>query len=135
MELNSAEILAGSAPKPSTFWRLKNSNINLGAQNITITSDAVNNIIRYTGVLAINGANAGNLLMSPNAVGVSGRALTDKFLMVQKSWTYNNAAPTSGDWVRGDIVWNSDPNTGLSPGWVCIEAGTPGRWKAMANLQ
>jgi len=48
--------------------------------------------------------------------------------------TWGTAAPTSGTWERGDICWNTSPSAGGSPGWVCVESGTPGVWKAMANL-
>lgn len=46
----------------------------------------------------------------------------------------DTAAPTSGTWVDGDIVWNSAPAAGGAPGWVCTTPGSPGTWKAMANL-
>ncbi len=48
--------------------------------------------------------------------------------------TVNTAAPTTGKWVRGAIIWNSSPSLGAPPGWVCVTSGTPGTWKAMANL-
>ncbi len=44
------------------------------------------------------------------------------------------AAPVAGTWQLGAIVWNSAPAAGGTPGWVCVTAGTPGTWKAMANL-
>lgn len=44
------------------------------------------------------------------------------------------AAPADGTWARGDVVWNSEPSAGGAPGWVCVTAGTPGTWKAMADL-
>jgi hypothetical protein len=47
---------------------------------------------------------------------------------------YGTAAPTSGTWARGDIVWNTEPTAGGVPGWVCVTAGAPGNWKAMGNL-
>lgn len=47
---------------------------------------------------------------------------------------YATAAPTTGPWSRGNIVWNTAPSAGGTPGWVCTTAGTPGTWKAMANL-
>lgn len=47
---------------------------------------------------------------------------------------YDTAAPTTGTWADGDIVWNSAPVAGGTPGWMCVTAGTPGTWKAMANL-
>jgi len=45
-----------------------------------------------------------------------------------------SAAPTTGTWTRGDIIWKLDPSAGGSPGWVCVADGSPGTWKAMANL-
>lgn len=45
-----------------------------------------------------------------------------------------SAPPTTGAWILGDIVWNSSPVSGGVPGWMCTSAGTPGTWKAMANL-
>jgi hypothetical protein len=44
------------------------------------------------------------------------------------------AAPTTGTWKRGDVVMNSTPSAGGTPGWVCVTAGTPGTWKAMSNV-
>ena len=44
------------------------------------------------------------------------------------------AVPTTGTWKRGDVVLNTTPSAGGTPGWVCVTAGTPGTWKAMANL-
>lgn len=48
--------------------------------------------------------------------------------------SYGVAAPVSGTWVLGSRVWNIGPSAGGAPGWVCVTAGTPGTWKAMANL-
>lgn len=42
--------------------------------------------------------------------------------------------PLAGTWAVGDIVWNTTPVAAGAPGWVCTTAGTPGTWKAMANL-
>jgi hypothetical protein len=46
----------------------------------------------------------------------------------------DTAAPTTGTWLQGDVVMNSAPAAGGTPGWVCVVAGTPGTWKAMANV-
>ena len=47
---------------------------------------------------------------------------------------FSTAPPTNGTWKVGDICWNTTPTGGGIPGWVCITAGVPGTWKAMANL-
>ena len=46
----------------------------------------------------------------------------------------NSAIPTTGAWSVNDVVYNSAPAAGQPQGWVCTVAGTPGTWKAMANL-
>lgn len=38
------------------------------------------------------------------------------------------ASPSSGNYAKGDIVWNSDVTTGGHIGWVCIVSGSPGSW-------
>lgn len=48
--------------------------------------------------------------------------------------TKQSAAPTTGTWRVTDVVMNSAPASGQPAGWVCTVAGTPGTWKAMANL-
>lgn len=48
--------------------------------------------------------------------------------------SYGTAAPTTGYHLRGEVVWNDEPAGSGTPGWVCVTAGTPGTWKAMANL-
>jgi len=44
------------------------------------------------------------------------------------------AAPNSGYWYKGAVVWNSEPATGQPVGWICTSTGSPGTWKAMANI-
>ena len=48
--------------------------------------------------------------------------------------TTGQGSPTAGTWAVGDQAWKSDPASLSNPGWVCTAAGTPGTWKAMANL-
>jgi len=48
--------------------------------------------------------------------------------------TKQSAAPTTGTWRLTDVVMNSAPSAGSPAGWVCTVAGTPGTWKALANL-
>lgn len=44
------------------------------------------------------------------------------------------AAPTSGTWYRGDIIWDITPSAGGTIGWVCTTAGTPGTWKTFGTI-
>jgi hypothetical protein len=45
-----------------------------------------------------------------------------------------SAAPTTGRWSVGDIVYNSTPTAGGNIGWVCVTAGSPGTWKAFGTI-
>jgi hypothetical protein len=51
-------------------------------------------------------------------------------------WTvrHRDAAPTTGTWKRGDIVWNTEPSAGGTAGWICTTAGTPGTWKTFGDI-
>ena len=40
--------------------------------------------------------------------------------------------PEFGVFVRGDIVYNSEPSIGRAAGWICLESGNPGTWAEMA---
>lgn len=44
------------------------------------------------------------------------------------------AAPVSGTYLQGDIIWNSAPTAGGTIGWVCTTAGTPGTWKTFGAI-
>jgi hypothetical protein len=48
--------------------------------------------------------------------------------------TTGTAAPTTGNWARGDIVWNVSPSAGGTAGWICTAAGTPGIWKTFGAI-
>lgn len=43
-------------------------------------------------------------------------------------------APSSGEWARGDILWNRDPSEGSAMGWVCVSGGAPGAWAEIRGV-
>lgn len=43
--------------------------------------------------------------------------------------THGDAAPETGTYNLGDIVWNTDPKPTAPVGWVCTRAGSPGTWR------
>jgi hypothetical protein len=57
----------------------------------------------------------------------------DMSTVLQKSSYTGTEAPTSGTWLRGDVVWNTAPTSGGTLGWICTTAGTPGTWKVMGG--
>jgi hypothetical protein len=46
----------------------------------------------------------------------------------------STSAPATGDYIQGDIVWNSAPTAGGTLGWVCTTAGNPGTWKTFGGI-
>jgi hypothetical protein len=67
--------------------------------------------------------------------GANVATLTSNWNDVRHSTEFRGtAAPVAGTWKRGDIVWNTTPSAGGTPGWVCTTAGAPGTWKAMATV-
>lgn len=53
----------------------------------------------------------------------------------QMKWRgLGTAAPTSGDYLQGDMVWNSSPTSGGYIGWVCTVSGNPGTWKTFGLI-
>lgn len=47
---------------------------------------------------------------------------------------YSTAVPSSGAWLRGDIVWNYTPSLNNVVAWICTTAGTPGTWTTLYAL-
>jgi hypothetical protein len=47
--------------------------------------------------------------------------------------TRMSAAPTTGTWNKGQIVWNSSPSASAL-GWVATASGTPGTWVAFPSV-
>lgn len=44
------------------------------------------------------------------------------------------AAPTTGVYRTGDIVWNSHPRPTGYVGWICVREGSPGEWKPFGQI-
>lgn len=43
--------------------------------------------------------------------------------------------PSSGNYNQGDILYAANPVPGGWLGWVCVESGDPGSWKAFGAIQ
>jgi hypothetical protein len=48
--------------------------------------------------------------------------------------TYASAAPTTGTWMLGAVVWNTHPTASRILGWVNIAAGSPGTWSPISLI-
>ncbi|MBW3571031.1 MAG: glycoside hydrolase family 55 protein [Gemmatimonadetes bacterium] len=54
--------------------------------------------------------------------------------VVGKRIEYGSAAPTTGEWQAGDIMFNLAPTAGGTVGWVCTATGSPGTWKTFGAI-
>jgi len=52
-----------------------------------------------------------------------------------KKFGRGSAAPATGLWSKGDIIWNNEPVPGGWIGWICVREGTPGEWKPFGHIE
>ena len=45
-----------------------------------------------------------------------------------KKFIQGTGAPDSGQFNKGDICWNNNPQASSYVGWICVVSGTPGEW-------
>lgn len=98
------------------------------------------NSINFIGTPGITDAYINNNVdLSTN--GMSNVGLARVFAMQAAGWVaahrrlaWRSAVPTTGTWLRGDIVYNFSPTAGDFIGWVCTTAGTPGTWKTFGAI-
>ncbi len=75
-------------------------------------------------------SNSTNGLTVTNTYGNINKA----FQVLQPTINWAAAAPTTGTYKVGDIVYDSSPVTNGTIGWVCVTAGTPGTWKTFGAI-
>jgi len=51
-----------------------------------------------------------------------------------KKMEVGSAAPTTGLYQKGDIVWNELPAPTGYVGWICVREGNPGEWKPFGQI-
>jgi hypothetical protein len=108
---------------------------NVGGLKVAVTPNGSDTIDSVAGAFTLPPATGG---LSPAvwlvSDGVSNWSILASHALQAPRQIQLAAAPTSGTWAKGDLVWNSNPSAGGAMGWMCVTAGTPGTWKAMPNL-
>lgn len=51
-----------------------------------------------------------------------------------KKFIKGMGAPLTGQFNKGDIVWNTDPKPNDYIGWVCVTPGEPGHWLPFGSI-
>ena len=79
------------------------------------------------------GVSSADSLLSAENLNTHTTAITE--LQGGRNTVFGTAAPSGTvPALRGDVCWSTTPTASNPPGWICVTAGTPGVWKAMANL-
>ena len=45
-----------------------------------------------------------------------------------------DSLPTSGNYIKGDIIYNSSPQPSGYVGWICVRSGSPGEWNEFGQI-
>jgi hypothetical protein len=51
-----------------------------------------------------------------------------------KKQEVGDGIPSSGNYRKGDIVWNDNPMPTGYVGWICVREGSPGEWKPFGQI-
>ena len=51
-----------------------------------------------------------------------------------KKFQVSDSIPTTGNYNKGDVVWNTEPKPNDYIGWVCVVPGTPGVWLPFGSI-
>ena len=52
-----------------------------------------------------------------------------------KKLSVGSETPTKGNYNKGDLQYNTNPKPGDWVGWICVESGTPGKWKRFGAIE
>jgi hypothetical protein len=52
-----------------------------------------------------------------------------------KKFEVGSEQPSTGNYLQGDIVWNTNPIPTGYVGWICVRNGNPGEWKPFGLIQ
>lgn len=107
----------------------------------------------FFGITYSNSTVRGDRFSSLNAFSPTGAVYAEEFFdqgragagvleVGDGTWTgskrkvcFRTAAPTTGAWLKGDTVLNSNPaSADATMGWRCTVAGTPGTWTTLHRI-
>jgi hypothetical protein len=114
-------IARGSLTTGGTYAGKTVTTINYRSLNVPISGSLV----------ALEGNNFRGTTVLPNAA-----AYTLYYEEITGGRVFTGtAAPTTGTWVLGDKVLNSNPTPSGYIGWVCTSSGVSGTWKGFGTIQ
>ena len=115
-----------------------NSPIELATSSSTRVMVSANFFEATAGDYDIEAANTAyienNILTTDSYTEIDTASWSGRIKQTFKTVTEGSAAPTSGNWLRGDIVYDETPTAGGTVGWVCVTSGSPGTWKTFGTI-
>jgi hypothetical protein len=124
----ACQTFTGNPSDTGTLTLSSTQDLSLG-QHVSVAGIVTNSIIG-----AINAGNPANIIItlmngttvtgSPGALTYSAPVLGNEMQLLTKA----AAAPTTGTWLQGDIVEDSDASATGVCGWVNTTGGSPGAW-------
>jgi hypothetical protein len=117
--ISSEQSFAINCNAETEFKIVANGDIQLGHR------DNVNRKVMVYGQLNLNVTN------SDPSVDL---ALNDSMSLNGKKFKVGNSTPQSGQYKKGDIVWNDNPAIEGYIGWVCVKDGAPGTWAPFGRI-
>lgn len=100
---------------------------NITTYNVTLRGNAAGTFYVADAQAAGGAVAAANTFVRPANV-------SDVYYLEGHRIAYGTAAPATGNWNEGDVVYTRTPYPGGYVGWVCTESGTPGTWKGFGQI-
>ncbi len=123
----SLNVTAGIAPATIRIWRGTATTVYTAYVDVPIGDQKV--------FLFDTGDNvAGYGWVTTGIPALPSSSQIDMIVLGNHRLGWGAAAPTTGTWARGDIVYSTLAAAAGKAGWVCITAGTPGTWKPFAAI-
>jgi hypothetical protein len=123
---NSTGSITGYDSSKISLGYTSRNNVWIGKDNDTEMSLLLESQYGGIGFLDIYGRNVIHQLVSyrlTNSLIFTDAAAETQYFNKQYEGT---AAPTTGSYRKGAVVWNSDPDAGEAAGWMCAGSGTMG---------
>jgi len=138
MDQNIELVFGASDPNVGSIGTFNSANLEL------VTDNTARLTISAGGNISLGNPNFGPIQVSVNgSLGINVSTIDPRTnLHVNGAIKFNDklhlsgsAAPNSGAYNEGDIMWNNNPQSGRFVGWVCTRAGNPGIWSGFGKIE
>ena len=111
--------------------------LNDGSSDIGLVVTGVFKFLGYVTVTHLDNSSPTSAFPGTPGTNYSGSTVKqqpNRVLKYGRQCEFGTAAPTTGTWERGDIVYDTNVSASGFLGWVCVSGGTPGTWKTFGAV-